>query len=72
MRRFQLELIYLYFPPSFHQLLFDGNTVENKGKLILIKTIVSQNLLRLESIVYRAFGNKPELAVRLSIVIVIP
>ena len=44
MGRFQLELIYLYFPPSFHQTvvvsgqkeqLFDGNTVENKGKLIL-------------------------------------
>ena len=30
MGRFQLELIYLYFPP------FDGKTVENKGKLILI------------------------------------
>ena len=43
MGRFQLELIYLYFPPSFHQIttnnnkqqLFDGRTVENKGKLIL-------------------------------------
>ena len=44
MERFQLELIYLYFPPSFRQIvvvstgqkqLFDGNTVENKGKLIL-------------------------------------
>ena len=48
MGRFQLELIYLYFPPSFHQTvvvsvlrtgqiqqLFDGKTVENKGKLIL-------------------------------------
>jgi hypothetical protein len=43
MGRFQLELIYLYFPPSFHQIvvasgqkqqLFDGRTVENKGKLI--------------------------------------
>jgi len=45
MGRFQLELIYLYFPPSFHlivvvsvlkQQLLDGRTVENKGKLILI------------------------------------
>ena len=58
MGRFQLELIYLYFPPSFHQKvdvsvlldircynnerptglkqqLFDGKTVENKGKLII-------------------------------------
>ena len=40
MGRFQLELIYLYFPSSFHQTgqnqqLFDGKTVENKGKLIL-------------------------------------
>ena len=34
MERFQLELIYLYFPPSLHQ-IFDGETVENKGKLIL-------------------------------------
>ena len=33
MGRFQLELIYLYFPPSFH--LTDGSTVENKRKLIL-------------------------------------
>ena len=32
MGRFQLELIYLYFPPSFHH----GRTVENVGKLILI------------------------------------
>ena len=32
MGRFQLELIYLYFP------LFDGRTVENKGKLILTET----------------------------------
>ena len=31
MGRFQLELIYLYFPPC------DGKTVENKGKLILTK-----------------------------------
>ena len=30
---FQLKLIYLYFPLSFH--LLDGRTVENKGKLIL-------------------------------------
>jgi hypothetical protein len=29
MGRFQLELIYLYFPPSSH-----GTMVENKGKLI--------------------------------------
>jgi hypothetical protein len=51
MWRFQLQLIYLYFPPSFHlivgcfcpvglqdrnNLLLDGRTVENKGKLILI------------------------------------
>ena len=36
MGRFQLELIYLYFLPSFCQKqLFDGKTVENKGKLIL-------------------------------------
>ena len=33
MGRFQLELIYLYFPPSSH-LVLDGTTVENKGKLI--------------------------------------
>jgi hypothetical protein len=30
--RFQLELIYLYFPPS---IIIDGTAVENKGKLIL-------------------------------------
>ena len=49
--RFQLELIYLYFPLSFHlivgcfcpviqdrnNLLLDGRTVKNKGKLILTK-----------------------------------
>ena len=34
---FQLELIYLYFPPSF--LLLDGRTVENKGKLTLTKAM---------------------------------
>ena len=34
MGRFQLELIYLYFPPSSY-LILDGTTVENKGKLIL-------------------------------------
>ena len=34
MERFQLELIYLYFPPSSIHIL-DGTTVENKGKLIL-------------------------------------
>ena len=33
MGRFQIELIYLYFPLSFH--LIDGRTVENKGKLII-------------------------------------
>ena len=35
---FQLELIYLYFPPSFHlpvRYLLDGKTVEKKGELIL-------------------------------------
>ena len=32
MGRFQLELIYLYFSPSFH--LTKGRTVENKDKLI--------------------------------------
>ena len=36
MGRFQLELIYLYFPPTSH-LILDGMTVENKGKLILTK-----------------------------------
>ena len=84
MERFQLELIYLYFPPSFHptvgcfcpvgfsfncpsqetevtstptrpvdnvviatkglqekQQLFDGRTVENKGKLILTEIFPS-------------------------------
>ena len=35
MGRFQLESIYLYFPPS-SQLVEAGTTVENKGKLILI------------------------------------
>ena len=35
MGRFQLELIYLYFPPS--SIILDGTTVENKGKLILIE-----------------------------------
>ena len=63
MRRFQLELIYLYFPPSevtstptrpvdnvvittkglqdrnIH--IFDGTTVENKGKLILTEIFPS-------------------------------
>jgi hypothetical protein len=38
MGRFQLELIYLYFPPSSHQniQIFDGTTEEKKGKLILL------------------------------------
>ena len=42
MGRFQLELVYLYFPPSFHLTVVsvDGTTVENKGKLILIKTML--------------------------------
>jgi hypothetical protein len=57
MRRFQLELIYLYFPPSFHltviatkglqdrnNLLSDGRTVENKGKLILMYIDASKSL----------------------------
>ena len=39
MGRFLLELIYLYFPPSFRQQLFGGRTVENKGKLIVIQYI---------------------------------
>ena len=41
MGRFQLELIYPYFPPSFHLTvvvsvlsLLDGRTVENESKLI--------------------------------------
>ena len=53
MKGFQLELIYLYFPPSFHltvvvsvrtgqkQQLLDGKTVENKGKLILTEIFSS-------------------------------
>ena len=36
MGRFQLESIYLYFPSSSQQA---GTTVENKGKLILIKKL---------------------------------
>ena len=41
MGRFQLELIYLYIPPSSHLVYLyintlHGTTVENKGKLILI------------------------------------
>ena len=54
MGRFQLELIYLYFPPSFHLTvgcfcplglsLSDGRTVENKGKLILTVITVSLKL----------------------------
>ena len=50
MGRFQLELFYLYFPPSFHltglqdrnNLLLDGRTVENNVKLIL--TLQSRSL----------------------------
>ena len=45
MGRFQLESIYLYFPPS-SQL---GTTVENKGKLILTKIcklIIIENLTK--------------------------
>ena len=38
MERFQLELIYLYFPPSYHQIIFDVRTVENKDKLILTRS----------------------------------
>ena len=34
MGRFQLESIYLYFPPS-SQHIIAGTTVKNKGKLIL-------------------------------------
>ena len=54
MGRFQLELIYLYYPPSSHLVylcfcpvglqdrninMLEGTTVENKGKLILTKFI---------------------------------
>jgi hypothetical protein len=60
MGRFQLELIYLYFPPSFHQTvvynnerptgqkqqLFDGRTVENKSKLILSKILKNASVQR--------------------------
>ena len=35
MGRFQLELIYLYFPLSSHLDGTNGTTVEKKGKLIL-------------------------------------
>jgi hypothetical protein len=36
MGRFQLELIYLYFPPSsILASILAGTTVQNKGKLIL-------------------------------------
>ena len=34
------ELIYLCFPPSFHQTV-DGKTAENKGKLILTEIFPS-------------------------------
>ena len=34
MGRFQLELIYLYFPLSSHVIYMYGTTVENIGKLI--------------------------------------
>ena len=45
MRRFQLELNYLYFPPSFHLTVRwkDGG---NKGKLILTKINISNVLTR--------------------------
>ena len=42
MGRFQFELIYLYFLPSFHLTdgkMLDGRTVENKGKLIPLHVI---------------------------------
>ena len=36
-----LELIYLYFPQSFHQTVVVGKMVENKGKLILTEIFPS-------------------------------
>ena len=39
MGRFQLESIYLYFPPSSE---LAGTTVENKGKLILTLLLCSK------------------------------
>ena len=45
MGRFQLESIYLYFPPSSQLLYFTtaGTTVENKGKLILTALLKTRN-----------------------------
>ena len=39
----RLELIYLYFLPSFRKIVvvFDGRTVENKDKLILTEIFPS-------------------------------
>ena len=44
MGRFQLELIYLYFPPSSH--LYHGTTVEIKGKLILTGRTNNNTILK--------------------------
>ena len=46
MGRFQLQLIYLYFPPSSHLIYIDGTTVENKGKLILAFLSINQSFCR--------------------------
>jgi hypothetical protein len=43
MGRFQLELIYLYFPPYIYIHIIDGTTVENKDKLIIICALISIN-----------------------------
>ena len=59
MGRFQLELIYLYFPP--------GTTVENKGKLILnIKTNTSQvniNSYDCEQIEMKAYSGAAKVSI---------
>ena len=50
MGRFQLELIYLYFPPSSQDRnihILDGTTVENKDKLILTYFYVTNYIYHL-------------------------
>jgi hypothetical protein len=50
MGRFQLELIYIYFPPSFHLTVLEERTVENKGKSILTNYLIYKNNVLLKII----------------------
>jgi hypothetical protein len=51
MGRFQLESIYLYFPPSSQERntnIIAGTTVENKGKLILSSVFFNRTYVNIK------------------------